>query len=264
MIAFAVLALCLLLCSSCATHLPAFQVVPATPVYLLRFPNAHEIPFPETLRRYNGFGRRRAWMDLRPKMELRIENAYYRPGVRRSGLHGFLGTEIARYRVRANGALRLVSVKPIKDRPKSQMPVQKLIGAAEKRYRYHRFYYEIFFPRSEHARGSVLLGANTQPELKRLGDELRVDPQRVCGKKAIHCTIFPELCTVSIEMEIFVNGAPRNVHWGSDLADVVDHPQHVQLFRRYEGRPIPVKLDPHDPRALQLPLLPGDRIKWKG
>jgi hypothetical protein len=36
-------------------------------------------------------------MELRPQMELRIENAYYRKGMPKRGLDGFLGTEIARY-----------------------------------------------------------------------------------------------------------------------------------------------------------------------
>jgi hypothetical protein len=56
------------------------------------------MPFPDVLRVYNGFEPGRAWMELRPGMELRIENAYYQPGMPRSGLNGFLGTEIAQYK----------------------------------------------------------------------------------------------------------------------------------------------------------------------
>ncbi|MGH8272307.1 MAG: hypothetical protein ACRESG_08285, partial [Gammaproteobacteria bacterium] len=257
------LVLCLLLSASCATHLQVFRVIPASPQYLLRSPNSHETPFQETLRRYNGFAPRRGWMDLRPKMELRIENAYYRPGAPHQGLHAFLGTEIARYRVRTNGTLHLLSVRPIKDRPQSQPSVQQLIAPSQRRYRYHRFYYEVFFGGSGHARGSVLLGANTQPELKRLAGELRTKPDSVCGKSAAHCTAFPEECTVSIAMEVFVNGAPRNLSWDSDLAGVVDHPMHIEVLRSYHGHLTPIKLNPHDARALQLPLLPGDRVKWK-
>jgi hypothetical protein len=256
MIVFAVVVLCLLLSASCATHVQAFRVLPATPQYLLRSPDSHETSFPETLRRYNGFEPGRGWMNLRPEMELRIENAYYRPGVPSHGLHGFLGTEIARYRVRADGTLRLLSVRPLKGRPRGEPPVQQLIAPSQRRYRYHRFYYEVFFGRSGHARGSVLIGANTQPEL-------HADPHIICAKKSAHCTVFPEECTVSIEMRIFVNGAPRNVMWDSDLAGVVNHPQQIQLLRRYHGRLTPVKFNAHDQRALQLPLLPGDHIKWK-
>jgi hypothetical protein len=232
MIVFAVAVLCLLLSASCATHF-----------------------HPEILLHHNGFASARGGMDLHPDMELRIENAYYRPGVPRGGSHGFLGTEIARYRVQTNGTLRLLSVQPLKNRPRGEPPVQQLIPRRQRRYHDHRFYREVFLP-SGHTRGSVLIGANTQ-------EELHTDPHILCAKRSAHCTVFPEECTVSIEMEIFVNGAPRNVLWDSDVASVVDHPRRVEVLRLHNGRLIPIKLNPHDPRALQLPLLPGDRINWK-
>lgn len=194
-------------------------------------------------------------MDLHPDMELRIENAYYQSGVPRRGSHGFLGTEIARYRVQTNGTLRLLSVQPLKDRPRGEPPVQQLIPRRQRRYHHHRFYREVFFA-SGHTRGSVLIGANTQ-------EELHTDPHTLCGKSSAHCTVFPEECTVSIEMEIFVNGAPRNVIWDSDVASVVNHPQRVEVLRLHNGRLTPIQPNPRDPRALQLPLLPGDRINWK-
>lgn len=232
MIGFILLVLCLLLSVGCATRLQ-----------------------PETPLPHNRFEPDRGGMDLHPEMELRIENAYYRPGVRRRGSHRFVGTEIARYRVRSNGTLRLLSVQPVKDRPRGEPPVQQLIPRRQRRYHYHRFYRELFFP-SGHTRGSVLIGANTQ-------QELHTDPHTLCGKRSAHCTVFPEECTVSIEMQIFVNGAPRNVIWDSDLASVVEHPQHVEVLQLYHGHLTPIKLNPHDPRTLQLALLPGDRINWK-
>lgn len=251
----------LLILASCATS--SFRVIPATPAYLLRAPDGVETTFSEILPRFNGFEPRRDWMDLRAHMELRIENAYYRPGVARHGLNGFLGTEVARIEVQSNGKLRLLSVKSIKPRPKDQPPVQQLVGALQRQYRHHRFYYEIFFGRKGNTRGSVLLGANAQEQIEHLAANLLADPLAVCGSNSTHCTIFPEECTVSIEMQIVLNGVPRNIRWDSDLADVVNRPRHIELRRHYRGRVVPVKLDTHDPRALELPLLPGDRIGWK-
>lgn len=257
----AVVAIALLISVSCAT--PSFRVIAATPAYQLCAPNGVKTTFAETLRRFNGFDLRRDWMDLRPDMELRIENAYYQPGASRNGLRGFLGTEIALFKVQADGELRLLSVKPMKHRPKKQPSVQKLVGVAQRHYSHHRFYYELFVEGKGDARSSVLLGADSQEQIEHLAAKLRVDPNAVCGSKSVHCTIFPELCTVSIEMRILANGASKNVRWGSDLADIVDHPRSVELLRQYHGRWTPVKLDARDPGALQLPLLPGDRIHWK-
>ena len=248
--------------TSCITqsHL-GFRVLPATPNYLLRYPDSRQLSFRDVLRVYNGFEPGRAWVDLCPSMELRIENAYYRPGMPKRGLNGFLGTEIAQYKVKPHGGLQFLSVQSMKDRPSDQPPVEKLIPSSDQRHAYFRFYYEVFFRTSDRSRGSVLLSANAKDEIDRLAVELMRDPDSVCVRSA-NCTVFPEACSVSVEMEIVVNGLPRNVNWGSVVSDVVEQPHRLQLFRIYKGRLRPVRIDPIDADALQLPLLPGDHVKW--
>ncbi len=255
---------CLLAGSSCALRSPAhsFRVLAATPSYLLRSPDTTEIPFPEILRSYNGYERGRDWVDLRPGMELRIENAYYRAGMSRRGLAGYLGTEIARYEVRSGGGLQLLAIQSMKDRPAEQPPVEQLIRPFAMGSACYRFYYEILFRKSAEARGSVLIGANTKEDLDRLASDLLRDADAVCGAGSRNCTVFPEACSVSIEMEIVVNDKPRNVIWGSLLLHVVDHPRHLALFRMYHGRLLRVTLNAHDVEALRLPLLPGDHIRF--
>ncbi len=260
---FCALILCVLISASCVTrsHL-GFRVVPATPNYLLDYPDSGQTPFPDVLREYNGFEPGRGWMDLRPDMVLSIEDAYYQPGVSRRGLNGFLGTEAAEYKVRSHGGLQLLSVRSLKGRPYGELAVQQLIPRSQQHHRCFRFYYEVFFKRSGDSRGSVLLSANAEEDIERLATELMSDPDSVCSERSGNCTVFPEACSVSIEMEIVVNGAPRNVIWGSVLSNVVNHPHHVELFRIYNGRLTPVKLDANDTNALRLPLLPGDHVKW--
>src|SRR5581483_3302300 len=131
--------LLLLAAVSCASH-RSFQVIPAAPDYLLRDPAKQETAFPETLRAYNGYTAGGGWMDLHPGMELRIENAYYEPGASRRGLKGYLGTEVARYKVPGGGGLQLVSVQPMKNRPAGDPPVEALIPLGQQRRRYLRFY----------------------------------------------------------------------------------------------------------------------------
>lgn len=234
--------------------------MPATPAYTLRSPDSSETPFTQVLRGYNGFEPGHDWVDLRPDMELRIENAYYQPGMSRRGLNGFLGTEIAQYKVGSHLGLKLLSVQPMKDRPLGQLPVQELIPASQRHHRNFRFYYEIFFKRSGNVRGSVLLSANAWDKMATLSAELKNDPDAVCRDSSSGCTVFPEACSVSIEMEIVVNGEARNVIWGSTIASALDHPRNLQLWRNYNGRLTPVKLNSLDDEALKLPLLPGDHI----
>lgn len=153
--------------------------------------------------------------------------------------------------MRSHGGLQLLSVRSMKDRPTDEPPVQALIPPSQQRHRYFRFYYEVLFKKSANSRGSVLLSANAKDDIDLLAAELISDPDSVCGETSAHCTVFPEACSVSIEMEIVVNGSPRNVIWRSVLSDVVDHqPHHLQLFRIYNGRLTPVKMDTSDANAL--------------
>jgi hypothetical protein len=76
--------------------------------------------------------------------------------------------------------------------------------------------------------------------------------------------VFPEACSVSVEMAIVVNGAPLTVVWGSTLQSVMNRrPRQVSLHRLNAGRLTVVQLEAEDKNALKLPLLPGDRIEWK-
>lgn len=251
-------------CAACAVHRTAgsFRVLPASPQYLLRTPDGAQIFFGESLERYNGFKPGHDGMDLHPDMELRIENAYYKPGFSKQGLNGFLGTEIAHYLVESRG-LRLLSVQPMQNRPNDQLPVQRLITASQTHYRDYRFYFEVLFRDESRTRGSVLLGADSEAELQSLANRLIAQPASVCSAQSVHCTVFPQACSVSVEMRVFVNGSPRSVLWNSELEGVVQRPQAIELLRRYRGRYAQVKLNPRDPEALRMPLLPGDIIRWK-
>lgn len=239
----------------------AFEVLPRTPYYVLQSPDRQETPLPDVLRDYNGFEPGGGWMDLRPQMDVEVENAYYQKGASRRGLKGFLGTEVARYEVTPQG-LRLLSVRPMEDRPAGDPAVQSLIAPDTESFRFYRLYFEIVFARKDNAHGSVLLAANSPEELERLSAQLR-NPETVCTEDSTHCTVFPEACSVSVEIKIVVNAKPQVIVWGRLLSSVVtDHPAHVEVKRLYRGRLTAVKLDPHDTNALRLPLLPGDQITW--
>jgi hypothetical protein len=228
---------------------------------LLQSPDAHKTPFAEILRAYNGYERGQSWIDLRPLMELRIENAYYEPGASRQGLKGFLGTEVAKYEVRAKG-LRLISVASMAHRPPHDLPVQQLIAPRALHWHNYRFFYEVFFPGSKDSHGSVILGADSMAEMKRLSEQMS-QPEGVCYPGAPHCTVFPQACTVSLEMKVTVHGKSQSVIWGSVLGNITPDLRQVEVKRRYADRLVPIKVNPLDPNDLRLPLLPGDRITRK-
>ena len=248
----------LLFLAACAKPHP-FRVMPADPNYLLRSPDSKDTPFPEVLSHFTTVGR--GWVDLRPQMVLRIETAYYQDGAPKRGLAGYLGTEVAHFRAVPKAGLQLGEVTPLPQRPRNQAPVQQLVPQAQARYRYHRFFNAVTF-RGGDTRGSVLLGAKSKKELEDLGTRLLADPDAVCAAASTHCTVFPAATSVSMEMEIMVNGRPRTVLWGSLLTNIAARPQHLELKRPRGRRLTPIELDPMDVNALRLPLLPGDRIQW--
>src|SRR5690349_15992436 len=139
------------------------------------------------------------WLDLRPPMQLRVENTYYREGASRRGLDGYLGTEIAYYQVQPNGHLRLLSTRPMQDRPHEQPAVDRLMPSFMRRYRYRRFYFAIVFKRNAAGRGSVVLGANESAALESRSAELLTEPDAVCNDRSTHCVVFPEACSVAVE-----------------------------------------------------------------
>jgi hypothetical protein len=240
----------------------SFHVLPAAPSYVVRSPDAQNIPFPDILSRYSDVGESQGWL-LHPNTELHIENAYYREGAPKHGIANFIGTEKALYQVRPAG-LHLISVQSgLVERPADQPPVEKLIGSSQSHYRYYRYFFQIVFRQKAGTRGAVLLGANSIGELDRLASRLLTDPDAVCSGQSTHCAAFPEACTVALEIEIFVNGLRRTTAWGSLLDSVVMNPRKLEFLRLYAGKPTPVELDAHDPNALRVPLLPGDRIEWE-
>ena len=63
---------------SCAARraTTTFKVLRANPEYLLRSPDSKDTPFAEVRGQYTNVGP--GWLELRPQMELRVENAYFR------------------------------------------------------------------------------------------------------------------------------------------------------------------------------------------
>jgi hypothetical protein len=247
---------------ACAPRpLGSFRVLPGRPNYRLRAPDASETPFPEVPARFAASTPN--WVELRAGMGLRVENAYYRDGSAKHDLAHYLGTQVARFRIARGGTLRFLSFESnVKQRPADQPPARQLISDAQRRFRHHRFYYEILFKQKDQLRGAVLLGAPTADQLDQLAGRLRADAAGVCGGGSLNCTVFPSTAIVAVEIEIVVNNARRSVLWGSFLGNVAAHPRRLQLLRSYDGKLTPVELDPADPKALRLPLLPGDHLTW--
>lgn len=258
----AVVVLITLSLSGCAARHAAFRVLPGQPEYQLRSPDAKDTPFPDVLARYTNLGP--GWVELRPEMRLRMEMAYFRDGAAKHTLQNYVGTEAVRFEVRRNGGLRQLAVEAsLLRRPAGQPAVQDLISEVQRRFAHHRYFYQVTFKRQGSISTSILLGAGSKNELEQLTGQLARDPSAVCAPEAARCIVFPQSCTVALEMELIVNGRPKYLTWGTTLHSLAPKPASIELLRVYSGRLVPVHIDSADPKALRLPLLPGDRITWK-
>jgi hypothetical protein len=90
------------------------------------------------------------FLDLRPGVRLRIENAYWEEGSSRKGLNGYLGTEIATFRAEESGNLKLVGTdsKRTAARPPNQPAAVDLLPASHLSGRAYRLYYAVKFSKS--------------------------------------------------------------------------------------------------------------------
>ena len=203
------------------------------------------------------------FVDLPPLTQLRVENAYFKEGSPRK-LDDYIGTQIAHIQVEPRRGLRVLNLESALGAiPKDQAPASDLVGVPMRRFRNYRYYYAVVFAKA--GRGAVgsavLLGANSAVEMERLGEQLEAEPDSVCGGPAAkNCTVFPQTCSVSLEMEITVNGSPRVVGWRATLGGLA--PPAGKAMRLTRGGTV-TELPGGDIRTRATVLLPGDRVAWE-
>lgn len=258
---FALGMLLVLTCMSCGRRqIRSYQVVPGKPSYLLRSPEKVETPFSQTLSAYSDISQGQA--DLKKGMVLKIENAYFKPGAVKRGLANYLGLERVQFRVEQNGSLKRFESETLANRPTDQAAIDSYLPTSRQRQRFQRLVLQVTMNLKSGAATAILLSSKSKRQIDALTKSLILDPASVCGGRSANCTVFPESGSVSLGMDIVVNGKVTFVAWSSTVASVVGRQKEFLLFRLHRGRAVPVAIDANDPEALKLPLLPGDVVSW--
>lgn len=187
-------------------------------------------------------------MDLTEGMALVLETAYFRDGAKTRTIADYIGTEKLTLRTGRNGTLAVVQHVPLPGRPKGQIPVTAVFPEKERRRRQQRLYFQVVVNKASGKANAVVLSAGGSKEMAALTAQLM--GKAVC---AAGCTVIPEGSSVSLAMEIFVNGEARTVLWGSNVNSVLGT-QRPFTLRRGE------KVMPPGPSQ---GLLPGDRIEFQ-
>ncbi|MBK7931051.1 MAG: hypothetical protein IPJ98_27335 [Bryobacterales bacterium] len=221
------------------------------------------MPYSQMLERFNGFQTGAGWVDLRPSMRIQIENAYYEPGKPKRGLEGFIGTERLWYRKPPTAGLieGAFEDKMLAARPAAETPTTQLVTAPQRAHDAYRLFFSIRVNRRGATRGAVMLGAPSQAALEARAAALLADPDSVCREGSPECVVFPEVCTVSPEIEVTVNGQLKVYTWATPLSAAAGKARSVKLTRMIEGKARTIPVDPADGNALRMPMLPGDEMQ---
>jgi len=259
--ATAAIVLPLLLCASCATRSAGhYRLLPAQPEYVVQSPDAARTPYPDVLRSYTASGE--GWVQLQPGIGLLMERAYFRAEAPIEDIRSYLGTETVRYRVTwTDGLTASGPVQHLAERPSTVPPVEQLIAEDQLRRRYHRLFYQVLLNPTDTHRVAILVSGSSLEQIESLTASFLTNPKSVCAGSSHQCVIFPTHTSLSVEIEIVVDGVMQRVPWGRRLSDIRPLGPHPRLFRRYQGRLTPVEFDPTDSATLAVPLLPGDRIQ---
>ena len=201
------------------------------------------------------------FVDLPPLAQLEVTNAIFKEGSVARKLEDYIDTQVAHVEVERRG-LRVLRVDSrLAAIPKDQTQAGDLIAPSLLRFRNYRYYYAVVF--ASKGRGSVgsavLLGANSPAEMERLGERLAADPDSVCGPAAKNCTVFPQTCTVALQMGIVVNGGPQVVGWRTTLANVAPAGKAVKWTRGG----VVTDFAAGEAKLRATVLLPGDQVEWE-
>lgn len=237
-----------------------FQLLPATPQYVIQSPDLQRIPYNQVLEDYTPQGR--GWIELQPGMGLYIQNAVFRGGSNRRDLSAFIGVESIRYLVDNTGeiiqdgqAIRMAL------RPDGAPRIDDLVSSVQRKSVYHQFLYQVLVKPTDSNRVAMLVSADSRERLHLLTEAILTAGGSFSDDLRQNYTIFPDTASVAVEVTILLDKSPTRVLWGSKLSDVAADARRLKLFRLYKGGWRRVRFDPEDPLSLAVPLLPGDRVE---
>jgi hypothetical protein len=187
----------------------------------------------------------KGWVDITEGMVLLVENAYFRDGATTRTIADYIGTEKLALRA-GRGALTVTEHVTLLGRPAKQPPVTALFPEKERARSQHRLYFQVVVDKSSGKANAVVLAAGNKGEMTALA--ARLTGKTLCTGG---CTVFPEGSSVSLAMQIFANGQPRTVLWGTNARAIAGTQAKVTVRRGDKVLP-----------SANGPLLPGDRVEW--
>jgi hypothetical protein len=221
------------------------------------------------------------YVDLAPKMQLRIERDFFT--AHRSDHPNpadYQGTTITYYDVLGTAetgtSLKFLrvekkAIRSIAPGSKSSDVALATQFAAAPRL---RLFLQDLVVSGDAKTPAILIGASLNQDLSEVTQAIETDPNISCKallRRQVTCALFDGVVTVSPMLQVFINGTRTYVPIGSKLLSILPQLttlqrtamiQTLHIERSFQGRPVRVQFPPDLEGISQLPLSGGDRISW--
>jgi len=235
---------------------------------------------------YPAYGYRSAerGLDLKAGVRLKVQRAHFNgapPEDGKRSIKDLIGVSTVYYEVRTDAQRQRTSFAP----PSVQYDSEKVRAALGKSWEdlgfarqakpqpLYRLFFLTSYPKKGVRRTALVLGAANVAAMESMQRQIAADPSVECGELTrglgATCLSFDGDASVSAEVLVTVNGVASYLEWGSSVRSVltkaqVERPGAIGLRRMFEGRLMPVEVDPKLDRLLESTVLvAGDDLVWR-
>jgi hypothetical protein len=223
---------------------------------------------------FNAYGYRieRSGVNLKPNLRLKVERAYF-SGSEKSDKN-YLGLSDVLFDVTPNsaGSLQFQQAQALHYSPdflaqtdhEGSRDLAILDLKPQKHYRV--LFYTHRVPTDQNF-SAAIIGSDDSAHLDQFEQAMRADPDASCSSSThdnIQCLEFRGFVTVSVQIQIELNGKPKFIDWSTTVKAVVPPKslKSLNIQRRFGNSYYDLTFNRTDKTILDLTLVGADRLTW--
>jgi hypothetical protein len=233
---------------------------------------------------FNAYGYRieRSGVNLKPNLRLKIERAYFSTTDKSDKNYLGVSTVIFDIATNSDGSLHFQQSQPIRYNPDSlsQTDNERSRDLAILNLKPQKFYRVLFYTHqvpTDQNFSAALIGSDDSAHLDDFEQKMRADPGASCsssttksGENApatnndVQCLTFRGFATVSVQIQVELNGQPKYIDWGTKVTSVVPDKslKSLKIQRLFANSYSPIQFNPRDPAIQDLTLVGADHLTW--
>ena len=234
----------------------------------------HNVPTRPSDSLFNAYGYRieRSGVNLKPDLRLKVERAYFSASEKSD--KNYLGVSTVLFDVTPNseGLFRFQQAQPIHYSPDSLAQIDRegsrdlAILDLKPQKHYRVLFYTHQVPTDQNF-SAALIGADDSARLDQFEQAMRADAGASCTSSThddVQCLEFRGFVTVSVQIQIELNGKPQFVDWGTAVKGVVPlkSRKSLKIQRRLGDTYYDLTFNRSDKNILDLTLVGADRLTW--